>query len=318
MSLSKSPQSPLDLLVNQLLDMPPGVRDDLSRMFSNVARENQYREITDGVTKIQNDPHDPLLTKSNALRRVRRFVEASCAPYVKNGAVFTPILPCGTIVKVKFTGVGGEHNEDHYGIVWQSKKNRDHILMIPTTSYKENKKHHEHYFNIGSVGFLNGETIAMIDQMTAISRKRIMASAFENPQTGNFESIQLDPEQINRIRDGIRVVCLNQATLYSVIFNSNLMPELLDPNEQYRHLFRPIIVNNMTIPGKKLVYHLVDNTQVLYEIKWHQSNVSRTVRKGYLENWRDAVGTPRVTRASVIQQAYRNIQGTYLPGTLAQ
>lgn len=308
--------TPLDQLTTSLQALSDTDRDRLCGQFQQILTDPLYQDILDGVCKIHTDPAESKLSRQKVLKRVKRFVNCSGVDYRKDVTTgdFDPSLSYKMIVKICFTGIGTEHDEDHYGIVWESKMNRDHVLVVATTSYKDYQKYHNHFFNIGQMGFLQGETIAMIHQVGPISRKRILYTSFKDPADGQYKVISLSKAQEDRIKDGFRVVCLGFKTLFEYILESQrrFIPEFANHNDQYLHLWRPFKIVSHT-PGVKTVYSLLDEPTVHYEIQWHRCGVSRSEREYLLKRWRDAVAVYDMsvrpkrrikTREQAIQEAY--------------
>ena len=310
---------PLEQLAEDLQALPEDKRNKVIKDFSLILREPMYQEIIGEISRIEDDPSSPVLKRDVVLSRVKKFVRRSGINYridSSNGA-FVPSLHKKMVVKVCFTGIGSEHDEDHYGIVWESKANRDHVIIAATTSYKDYQKYHDHYFNIGRIGFLSGETIAIINQVGPISRKRILNTDFRDPSDNQFKVVFISKEQENRIKDGFRVVCLGSQTLFKYIVDSQLkfIPEFTDTTAQYPHLWRPFNFESH-VPGVKTTYYLIDEPDTKHEIIWHRHNVTKSERAALLRNWRDAVAQydesvkPKCllkTRQQAIQDAYNTL-----------
>nr|WP_281258733.1 type II toxin-antitoxin system PemK/MazF family toxin [Melghirimyces profundicolus] len=143
---------------------------------------------------------------------------------------------------VRFAGLGSEINDFHYAIVWNVHRRRDHIVVIPCTSFKdESTVETETTFNIGQVGFLESQTVIMMDQITTISRKWISKTKHKAGPKGPSQYVSLVQPQMERINEGFRVLGLGEKILYHEIRDDvKRLPLFANHAEQYSHLHRPI------------------------------------------------------------------------------
>ncbi|MED4779414.1 hypothetical protein [Brevibacillus choshinensis] len=275
---------------------------------------------------IIDDPKDTQLTRVEVLSRIGRYIKVSRKGHRKNkNNDFKPEVTSRMMVTVNFTGVGGEHNDDHFGIVWAADPKRDNVLIIPTTSLKEDKKFYNHYFSIGKVQFLEKETVVMLDQTVAVSHKRIEKETFIDPATKTNTPVYISKEQEWHIRDGIRVSYLGYQTLFHFLHTNfrSYIPEMVNEPLQHTHLLRPF--NLISNDPEKMLYTLIDDPETVYTIKWRVSAVSKNQRDRLLSKWFQALGaynrdpktnerlSIRLPRRTSAANAYTSLLGATLP-----
>ncbi|WP_176586040.1 type II toxin-antitoxin system PemK/MazF family toxin [Priestia megaterium] len=231
--------------------------------------------------------------------------------------VYNPIVTKGQVIRVNFSGLGSELYKEHYAIVWDVKSNREQITVIPTYSYKSDTMEKNNLFNIGGVRNLynltNSETLVSIDQVTTISRKRILATDFEG------KTAYLTADQKKRIMDGFRAYWVKEKTLYNIISETykDHLPHFTDLNLSLNHMFRPILRKNwkkIDEDQKLLTYSFYDdkdngNNPIEYEIKFIKMKVpNNKSRKNLIDSLIYHKANKDKTRNEVRTAAYNNIQ----------
>jgi len=303
-----------------------GTKNRLFSHFTALVTDPILNDVFWELRGVRTDSYDSSLTREEVLDRIRRYIRSSLKNYRKNSkGEFKPEVTKRMMVEVNFTGVGGEHNDTHFGIVWDSDPIRDNVLVIPTTSLKEDKKFYNHYFSIGKVDFFTKETVVMLDQTLAISHKRITKETFTDPSSRAITPVYISQDQEWRIRDGIRVSYLGQPTLFDYLLKNfrGFIPEMSNEPLQHSHLLRPfILVSN---DPEKLQYSLIDDPGTVYTIFWKSSSVSRGQRDRLLSTWHYALGEHykdpvtnkrmgvKILRRTSIAAAYSNLIGAASP-----
>lgn len=258
--------------------------------FKNLISYEEVNQVVWELSGVRTDSNENSLTREIVLDRIRRYINISNKNFRKQNFKYLPEVEKGMIVEVSFTGIGGEHDKKHKAIVWDVDPNRDNILVLPTTSLKEDKKFYKHYFSIGKVGFLPKDTVVMLDQAISVSHKRILDEKYRNPSSNDKEKVFISPEQEQRINDGIRVTYLGEHTLASYLLNNfrNFIPIVRNLAIQFGHLLRPFVLidNN----PETLTYSLKDDLNTKYSIDWYPSSVSKNQRDRLLRNWIEAIG----------------------------
>lgn len=266
-------------------------RNRLFNHFHSLITDSTLDDIFWELCGVRDDPKDSNLTREEVLQRIKRYIKSSIVNFRKNQkGEFKPELTSRMMVEINFTGIGGEHNDKHFGIVWNSDPMRDNVLVIPTTSLKEDKKFYEYYFNIGKVDFLNKDTVVMLDQTVSISHKRIINETFIDPSSGAKTPVFISQDQEWRIRDGIRASYFGHVTLYTYLINNfrSHIPEMTNEPVQYDHLLRPFtLVSN---DPEQMQYSLIDDPQTIYKILWRNSGVPRHQRDLLINDWHYALG----------------------------
>lgn len=237
----------LDDFLLELLKKPVDERIKYINTFTSVMRDSELHKLTTRIDSITDDANTATYTKVDTLKRIDRFVQSAKTHSRIKDEFYTPPLDPFQLVLVNFAGVGSEWDDCHYAIVWDTKRKRDHVTIIPTTSFKaESTIESGTQFNIGQVGFYQEETVALMNQMTTISRKRILKYRHYNPNTKNPPAIvRLSKPQQERIKDGFRIFGLREQTLYESHILDNYrdrLPEFEYPEIQYHHLNLPYIV----------------------------------------------------------------------------
>ena len=261
------------------------------RYFNSLISDSELESVFWELSGIRTDSIESTLTREVVMDRTKRYIKASLKNFRKNkNGEYKPEVTNKMVVEVDFTGIGGEHDKPHPAIVWDSDPNRDNILVIPTTSLKEDKKLYNHYFSIGKIDFLMKDTVVMLDQAVSVSHKRIISETYIDPATGKRTILYINNQQEQRIRDGIRASYLNEKTLYWYLLNNfrKFIPIMENETVQFDHLLRPFrIISN---DPEKLIYSLVDEPQTKYKVFWKNSNVSKSKRDKLLQDWCGALG----------------------------
>lgn len=236
---------------------------------------------------------------------------------MKKKKIYRPIVTKGQVIKVNFSGLGSELYKDHYAIVWDVKENREQLSVIPTYSYKFNTIEKSNLFSIGKVKNLfehtGSDTLVSIDQVTTISRKRIIETEF------NLIKAYLTPEQRKRIVDGFRAYWVGEETLYKHIIETykNHLPQFDDLNLSLSHMFRPLYKREwkkVSDDLKVLSYSLYDDKDsgenfIKYEIRFvKMSRGDNKKRKSLIENLINHKGSTATAREEAKSDAYKKIQ----------
>ncbi|MFC5402295.1 hypothetical protein [Cohnella soli] len=312
----------LDNFLKDLLNMSQTEKMELLQLYQELMRDQQLKLLTKTIASITDDACTPAYIKKDTLDRVGRYVVAAKqhTRVEKSSGQHEPILEKYMVIKVNFAGLGSELDSTHYGIVWETGRRRDHVSIIPTTSFKqESTIETGESFNIGKVDFLDKETVVMMNQITSVSRKRITGSVRHyDPGSKRPLIVKLSDDQKKRIHDGFRVYGLEEQTLYNkYIKNSHAdtLPVLADPEMQYSHLFRPVIEISNT--KDLLVYKLYDDARE-YRLERKSFSLTGSTRVEALKNWVEATATLdpadptkktySVTRDDARRSAYAVIQ----------
>lgn len=308
--------------IEQLLD-DVIVDQVLQEIFKKMSSELDFRTIAENILNMQPDScnlRKQNMTRADKLQSVKIFVESiSKADQVDNltsPTFFTPPLEKGQMVLVNFSGIGGELNRVHYGIVWNVAAEMDCIQILPVKSDKIHYKEFEHAFSIGKVGHLSKETWIDVREIMTISRKRINTNLLESsPGAGDAREVYLNPSQEYRINDGLRVYWGKQRNLLSFILSNNKsrLPIIRDYSQQYNHFLRPVKYFKTDSARITSEYQLIDDTTTFY-IDWRvpsrslgQGQRNREVKKFAYPVPINTRGT-RVDRETIRNNQYGNLQ----------
>lgn len=300
------------------------VDNDLTRIVDKIINARNFNEIVKQADLVKDEYrpiHKQTLTKDMILERIIRFINCS----LQTDEVNDPMVPTeykhplvsGQVVKVLFSGVGSEIDNEHFAIVWETKSNRDQVVVIPTTSLKPTTRETKNFFNIGKIPPFSKQTVVSLEQLTCVSRKRIVEYLF-NDGRGNMVQAIINQDQRRRIEDGFRVTLLRQKTLLDELINQrkDYVPEFINYSVQVKHLHRPI--RNVSFDSYKLItkYQLFNDPNQ-YEIKWHRTKLNRSDRKKMLKSWAYSIAEIDPISKSVIkdrdtkqQELYRQLLGT--------
>jgi hypothetical protein len=307
----------LEEVLSSLLNKPEHEKNHILSLYKQLLEDEKVRQLTSLLANITDDSGEPTFTRADTLSRIERYINSANRDTVKSQqGEIKPITTSFTIVCVDFAGLGSELDNFHYGIVWEEQRKRDNVSIIPTTSFKSHKTiETDLTFNIGRVGFLQGETVVLMSQITSVSRKRIRKVRHLNPTTNSRENVKLLPMQQNRIKDGFRIYGLKERSLYNEFIRESFLdtlPILGDPELQFNHLNRPVrIVNNSK---GELTYQLYGDEKI-HSIKRAPYILPAAIsRNKLLKNWVEAVAKIDASskfeksREDIRQQAYSEIQ----------
>lgn len=307
-------------LLGIIKDLPDSKQRQLLELFKKISSEKELEDLVKEIDSISDDPYIADQTRHNSLERIKRYVlSVKKHNNINKQRFFLPVVNKGELIYVRFSGIGSEHDQEHYAIVWEVDRKRDHIVVIPATSFKDDSTIETGIsFNIGNVGFMESQTVVLLNQITTISRKRIISVKHYNPLTGQYEFARISPDQEKRIRDGFRVMCLGEKTLFDEIFgHKKILPVFEDPIIQYQHLLRPYIKIETETTPEKLVYALHEEPNIHYTVYRYPHNLNTSQRQMLLKQWLNAKATYSDVQGKKIliksredarQEAYHKIQ----------
>lgn len=248
--------------------------------------------------------------------------------YLPNSKRFKISLSKGQMIHVDFSGLGSEHLGEHPAIVWDTQHTRDHVLVIPCTSYKlDTTVESEIAFDIGPARFFdtNGaitshlaiRTVVLLDQIQPVSRKRIVRHKTIDPLTRKGGIAKFGQDQLSRIEAGLKVLFFAEKTFFEkeLLDIKGVLPEFLTNPDQYLHMHRSDykIISDDDINMK----YEIDGNE--FEMKRRQTSMLNKDRKRLLKGWNN----PRAIKnkdgdiikntPSVRQDKYTLIQNAYLP-----
>ncbi|MFE8703964.1 hypothetical protein ACFYKX_25660 [Cytobacillus sp. FJAT-54145] len=171
---------------------------------------------------------------------------------------FQPAISKLDFVHVDFTGVGGEWDGAHYGVVWNVNPRFDSFVVIPTTS--KSRVEYPDVFPIGNIlGLPPGNTTLLVSDMTRVSRKRITPVQFRHHTKGVINT-RLKKDWVLRIEEAIAVTYGGQITFERFLRDrcSVAMPSDLEVLIAWR--FKPVIAR------------YDPKTQTLYYRLWTNDN----------------------------------------------
>lgn len=303
-------------LIEKIKDLPEKEQEQLLSHFEKISEEESFKKIVKNICLIEDEDKVPNRTRKDTLERIERFTESAKTKHefhFRNKEQYMPILQRGELVEVRFSGLGSEIDQPHFAIVWNEQRKKDPVVVIPTTSFKkEFTIESPSAFNIGKIGFMNKETVILLDQITTISRKRINTASLNktvkyNKKLGKKEHAKITKEQENRIKDGFKTYYLGESTLYEFIRDAEgtTMPILSSYNEQIKHLHRPFLKIEKKCTPDMLVYSLYEEPEKEYIIYKFPYTVSPNHRKALLRNWINATAELDPVTQTILKQ--RNI-----------
>lgn len=299
-------------LITKFLSLPDAERREWFQIMKLITQEPEFNDLIKLVAKITPDPNIPTRTRQDTLSRIKKYVNTISRhdqmfkdPRTRR-TVYRPKLKPNEIILVQFAGQGSEIHDLHYGIAWYTQDNRDPVTVIPTSSFKyDSTKENGLRFNIGKVGFLPGETVVLMADITTISRKRIQTSHLLNPVTKEIGFVSLDPDQVTRVQDGFRVLGLREQTLTDVFLQQDRFPVLTDYDTQISHMHRPYTIEPGTTTD--VLNYTVSGDNTIYTIKKAPTTVSRKNRKHLILSWLNATGNDPLSREQNQKQAYQKM-----------
>lgn len=298
----------------ELLDLVKK-KPELNSLFLEIGKDECIIQLINELVTISPDLrllNRQELSKENLIKRIERFVESTKKKDLlddtdefgnpKEPTQFIPPLVRGQLIKVKFSAVGSELDNIHFAIVWDALPNRDTIQIIPTESMKGTIKETKHRFNIGKIRPLARETAVCLEQVTCISRKRIIQTEFTNKNI----PIYISDDQEGRIEEGFRVLLLREESLLEHIISNNFkfFPVFDEPEKQLKHLLRPL--KNKHYDKKTLIYQLYNESDE-YTIIWKKTSLDRKQRKNLLLNMANVKDTDTKNREILRVEIYNNI-----------
>ncbi|MFD2328801.1 hypothetical protein ACFSR7_06010 [Cohnella sp. GCM10020058] len=307
----------LDAFLKQLLNLPDTQKNDVLSLCHEILQNEKLRNIAKSVSLVTDDAEVPQFTKDSTLDRIGRYIVSARAQSKLDATTrqYVPPMNKFAIVKVNFAGLGSELDDLHFGIVWDVERKRDHISIIPTTSYKPGTtRENGTTFNLGNISYLPNQTVVMMHQITSVSRKRIQSHRHYNDATGRSGVVYLSPDQRQRVYEGFRVYGLNEETLYNKHIRnsySDTLPIFEDPEAQFDHLHRPII--DVSNTKDELVYKLYSDLNTEYKIIRKGTGIQTAERDLLLRNLVnataqvDATGAIMQSRLDVRMAAYTSL-----------
>lgn len=323
-------------LLLKTIDSIPTIdeKNKIISIFNKVLTESLFKAIVNNLFEIQNEPPSLKhrgISRENVLQIINTFTESAKLhdSFDEENKVFTPVINDQKkkyLIEVNFAGLGSEVNGVHYAIVWEAQNNRDDIVVIPTTSFKDfSTKEKPCLFNIGKVGHMSKETVVKLDQITTISRKRIRNVVTTDQATNAAGIAALTDEQVKRIQEGFSILFLGESSLFTkeILGNhKNRLPAFDDPVLQFSHLNRPY--NIVSLRPDKVIYTLQDDSsQTQYTLYRNLTRLTVPDRNRLIFTWINSVAIyDRSTRpwtlikgrSQVQQDAYTNMQ-THVSGT---
>ncbi|MFC3803005.1 hypothetical protein [Cohnella sp. GCM10012308] len=275
--------------MKELLNMPEREKNTALPLCMDILQDEHVRDINKTLSQITNDTGVPAFTRESTLARIRKFVfSAKQHLRVNTGSgEYLPPLSEMQLVTVNFAGLGSELNDLHFGIIWDVDRKRDHVSIIPTTSFKPGSTMETGVtFNLGNVGPLTGETVVLMNQITTVSRKRVQTNRFRNPATSATEVVKLSSNQKQRVYEGFRIYGLKEETLYTKHIRNafpDTVPVFEDPEVQFTHLHRPFI--EVSHSKDELIYKLYSDPNTEYKMTRQECVVQATERGQLVRAW---------------------------------
>ncbi|MGZ4163796.1 MAG: type II toxin-antitoxin system PemK/MazF family toxin [Tumebacillaceae bacterium] len=233
------------------------------------------------------------------------------------------------MIHVDFSGLGSEHKGNHPAIVWDVEASRDHLVVIPCTSYKSDTTvENESTIDIGPARFFDSahnvtsqlavRTVVLLDQIQPISRKRITFYRTRDPSTNQLGIARIGQDQVERIEEGLRIFLLGEKTFFEkeLLNVPDVLPECITTQDQYLHMHRC----NYTVlsdDGYILSYQVAGDERI-YVLLRRLTALSNSKRKELLRKWnrpkarKDAQGNVLETTPQVRQRLYELLQSHYL------
>lgn len=295
-------------------------KPELENLFLGIGKDNQLINLMHELTSVTDDIrplNGQVIPRSLILERTERFIQCSKkADEVddtdENGdsrepSIFFPTLTKGQLIKAKFSAVGSELDKEHFAIVWDVIPNRDSIQVIPTESMKSKIRETKHRFSLGKVRPLTLPTAVCLEQMTCISRKRIVQTEFTKRNT----PVYLTEAQERRIEEGFRVMLLNEESLLEHLIKNNIkyIPQFGDPVSQLSHLLRPLSSKRY---DKKILTYTLYNDPNAYEVTWVKTSMPVKQRNYVIRSLANVVDTETKDRETARSEIYKNMLGTVI------
>jgi mRNA-degrading endonuclease toxin of MazEF toxin-antitoxin module len=301
---------------------------DLSKTVPEIDFRNLVSKIAVMMGQLQP------LEVTDALKRISLYTKSAKEQYdyIPGTKMFRIALSQFQMIHVDFAGLGSEHLGEHPAIVWNTEPSRDHIVVIPCTSYKvDTTVESETAIDIGPARFfdqnknetsrLTVRTVVLLDQIQSISRKRITRHKTTDPATNRGGIAKFGLDQIKRIEEGLKILFFNANTFFEkeLLNIQGVLPELT-LTDQYLHMHRSDYTI-ITDDGQNLIYEL---DQVRYTLIRRATNMTNKNRKKLLKEWnnpraiKDTNGNLIKTTPQVRQQRYNLIQTKYQPQQPAQ
>ncbi|MFS7377919.1 type II toxin-antitoxin system PemK/MazF family toxin, partial [Carnobacterium divergens] len=241
--------------------------------------------IETAITAYEDDSIIKTDTAKFKLDSTKRFVENSSKPHVlSDGKKYSPLLKKWEIICVNFSGIGSELDNTHYAIILNCNILSDAITILPLTSFKPKVTVEDHTrFSIGKLKNQGRKSVVLFNQITTISRKRIISNL-----KSNNKNISLTDYQIRLVLSGLRVNVMKEKHLFEeLISNNSYIPEFEDPDKQYFHLRSAYKKNIEESTPIKLVYSIPDiNNSEKFTVNLNKyENFTRADRKNLLTKW---------------------------------
>jgi mRNA-degrading endonuclease toxin of MazEF toxin-antitoxin module len=303
-------------------------RQKHTKDLSNTVPEQTFRDVVSNLAELKVKFQQTDVT--DLLERVLLYTTSAkeINEYIPGTNLFKITLKETQMVHVNFAGLGSEHLGEHPAIVWDTEQKRDHVLVIPCTSYKtDTTVESETAINIGFAGFfdshgvlssvLNVSTVVLLDQIQSVSRKRITRHKTTDPATQKGGIARIGPTQVQRIEEGMRILFFGEKTYFEkeLLDIQGVLPEFSHELDQYLHMHR----SNYTIitdDGTNVKYN-IDGKE--YEMIRRKTSMNNKERKKLLKEWNnprakknrngDVIETTTVVR----QHKYQEIKSNFLP-----
>ncbi|BDH63599.1 hypothetical protein MTP04_37290 [Lysinibacillus sp. PLM2] len=292
----------------------------LKDLFLEVGLDSQLTQLLQELISVTDDDrplNGQVISRSTIFERTERFIQ--CSRKVdevdntddqgqpRQPTQFVPPLTKGQLIKAKFSAVGSELDREHFAIVWDAIPNRDSIQVIPTESMKSKIKETKHRFSIGKIRPLSLATAVCMEQITCISRKRIVKTEF----TKQNIPVYLSSDQEKRIEEGIRVMLLNEESLLEHLIKNNLkfIPQFDNPAQQLTHLLRPLMSKSY---DKKVLTYTLYNDSTEYKITWVKTSLKKERRVRTIQSLANVIDTDTKDRITARNEIYQKMLETVI------
>ncbi|KGR89789.1 hypothetical protein CD30_15300 [Ureibacillus massiliensis 4400831 = CIP 108448 = CCUG 49529] len=292
----------------------------LKDLFLEVGLDSQLTQLLQELISVTDDDrplNGQVISRSTIFERTERFIQ--CSRKVdevdntddqgqpRQPTQFVPPLAKGQLIKAKFSAVGSELDREHFAIVWDAIPNRDSIQVIPTESMKSKIKETKHRFSIGKIRPLSLATAVCMEQITCISRKRIVKTEF----TKQNIPVYLSSDQEKRIEEGIRVMLLNEESLLEHLIKNNLkfIPQFDNPAQQLTHLLRPLMSKSY---DKKVLTYTLYNDSTEYKITWVKTSLKKERRVRTIQSLANVIDTDTKDRITARNEIYQKMLETVI------
>nr|WP_259548622.1 hypothetical protein [Heyndrickxia oleronia] len=304
-------QDLIDLIANK-----PHLKD----LFVEVGADIQLTQLLQELISVTDDNrplNGQIISRSTIFERTERFIKCSKKAdevddtddqgHPRQPTQFVPPLTKGQLIKAKFSAVGSELDKEHFAIVWDAIPNRDSIQVIPTESMKSKIRETKHRFSIGKIRPLTLATAVCLEQMTCISRKRIVKTEFTNQNI----PVYLSSDQEQRIEEGIRVMLLNEESLLEHLLKNNLkfIPQFDNPAQQLSHLLRPLKSKDY---DKKVLTYTLYNDSTEYKVTWVKTSLNKDRRIKIIRSLANVIDTETKNRITARNEIYQQMLGTVI------